>query len=319
MKRSLHSGLPSLDTLLVFQSAAAHLSFTRAGRQVGLTQSAVSRQMLDLEQLLQVTLFSRERRALSLTAAGEEFRELIQPAMQSLQGAVLRMRLRNTQTQAVNISIAASFCNLWFIQNLPRFYASQHGVRVNIVPHVGDVVFQSADLHAAIVNADAPPRGCRSLRLIDIAVAPHASAALLAESRIQRLDQFVKIPALELRERAGTWPRYLAAANLAHLQVDYVGSNSLLLLNYEAAIAGLGVALLPPEFLVPGTDNGGLVCLHDQVVPTGRHYYYCWPESGDASAAVHSLGEWVLQEINAARARRSRLPATGFVVPLAQA
>mgnify|MGYP003585604270 CR=1 FL=1 len=108
MKRSLHAALPSLDTLIVFEHAAAELSFTKAGKHLGLTQSAVSRQILDLEALLGVELFSRQKRAVSLTPAGTEFRELVRPSMQGLQEAVLPMRMRMSPSNVVNISVAAS-------------------------------------------------------------------------------------------------------------------------------------------------------------------------------------------------------------------
>lgn len=307
MKRSLHAALPSLDALIVFEQAAACLSFTRAGDNLGLTQSAVSRQIIDLEALLQVELFSRDKRRLELTPAGAEFRELIRPSIQGLQDAVLAMRMRSARSNVVNVSVAASFCNLWFIPNLPGFYAEAPGVRVNIVPHIGAVTFRANGNDAAVVNADAPPPFCNSFKLLDIGVMPYASHALLKKLGVKTLADFDTIPALQLRERGGIWPQYLAHVGVTK-PLDYLGSNQLLLLNYEAAVAGLGAVLLPPEFLVPGEAQSGLVPLHETLMVTSRSYYFCWPENGAKRDAVQALGAWLQREILLSRERRSRLP-----------
>ena len=65
--------MPSLDLLQGFEAAARHLSFTKAGAELFLTQSAVSRQMKELEEQLGVALFHRRHRALGLTDAGQQF------------------------------------------------------------------------------------------------------------------------------------------------------------------------------------------------------------------------------------------------------
>src|SRR5437763_7279186 len=63
--------LPSLNALRAFEAAARHLSLTRAGRELHVTQSAVSHQVRHLEEELAIDLFERRPRALRLTAAGE--------------------------------------------------------------------------------------------------------------------------------------------------------------------------------------------------------------------------------------------------------
>src|SRR2546425_1969979 len=66
------NALPGLDLLVGFEAAARHLSFTKAGAELYRTQSAVSRQIKELEDQLGVTLFQRRHRALSLTEPGHQ-------------------------------------------------------------------------------------------------------------------------------------------------------------------------------------------------------------------------------------------------------
>ena len=66
------NALPPLDLLVGFEAAARHLSFTKAGAELHLTQSAVSRQIKELEEQLGAPLFQRRHRALTLTEAGHQ-------------------------------------------------------------------------------------------------------------------------------------------------------------------------------------------------------------------------------------------------------
>lgn len=312
MKRSIHAALPSIDSLVIFEHAADGLSFTKAGQRLGLTQSAVSRQVIDLEALLQVKLFARERQRLKLTNQGAEFRELIRPVIQDLRAATLRMQMGgDVQSNVLNISVAASFCNLWFIPNLPAYYSRQGEVRVNVMPHVGSVNFDSTSIDAAIVNAVQPPTNCEWFKLCDVDVAPYAAPSLLRRLGQSSLEGFERIPAVELKEMNGTWPKYLAHVGMGATGIDYVGGNhSLLLLTYEAAAAGLGAALLPPEFVPAGDQRGSLRRLHDKLLHTDRSYYYCWPSASRKLEAVQSLGSWLKREVGAARERGNRTAAS---------
>src|SRR5437868_15070624 len=91
-ERAPSTRLPALDLLVGFESAARHLSFTKAGEELYLTQSAVSRQIKELEDQLGVPLFQRRHRALSLTDAGQQFYAVAAQVMTTLRAATERPR-----------------------------------------------------------------------------------------------------------------------------------------------------------------------------------------------------------------------------------
>src|SRR5258705_4237739 len=84
--------LPALDLLVGFESAARHLSFTKAGEELFLTQSAVSRQIKELEDQLGVPLFHRRHRALTLTDAGQQFYAAAAQVMTTMRTATSRLK-----------------------------------------------------------------------------------------------------------------------------------------------------------------------------------------------------------------------------------
>src|SRR5499427_4220393 len=86
------NALPALDLLVGFECAARHLSFTKAGEELYLTQSAVSRQIKDLEDQLGVVLFQRRHRALVLTDAGQQFYASAAQVLTTMRAATERLR-----------------------------------------------------------------------------------------------------------------------------------------------------------------------------------------------------------------------------------
>ena len=85
-------GLPPLELLRSFESAARHLSFTLAGRELFVTQSAVSRQIQQMETSLGVPLFERRHRALALTEAGRVFQRAVIDCLERLHDATSLVR-----------------------------------------------------------------------------------------------------------------------------------------------------------------------------------------------------------------------------------
>src|ERR1700712_2268832 len=84
--------LPPLELLRSFEAAARTLSFTEAAAEVALTQSAVSRQVQQLEASLGVLLFERRHRALALTEAGGVLQRAVVDSMERLRDATARVR-----------------------------------------------------------------------------------------------------------------------------------------------------------------------------------------------------------------------------------
>src|SRR4051794_23701401 len=122
--RTEPSRLPPLELLLAFEAAARHLSFTRAGSERFLTQSAVSRQIRALEDELGVPLFERRHRALALTAAGQRLFVTCSAVLAQLRVAVAEIRAP-ARREVLSLTTTPGLASLWLIPRLPRFTA-QH-------------------------------------------------------------------------------------------------------------------------------------------------------------------------------------------------
>jgi LysR family glycine cleavage system transcriptional activator len=125
------SELPPLDLLRTFEAAARHLSFTLAGQELFLTQSAVSRQIQQVEASLGVALFERRHRALELTEAGRLLLRTVVDCLERLRDVTSRVRAASAMRQ-VSMTCTPGFASLWLIPRLARFTAHHPAVDVRI-------------------------------------------------------------------------------------------------------------------------------------------------------------------------------------------
>jgi len=121
----------SLDLLRGFRSAARHLSFTRAARELNVTQSAISREIKALEEPLGQPLFLRVSRALQLTQSGEELFRTADEALELLDAAT--ERLAGAGRTLVSITTTPALASTWLAPRLPQFARGHPDVDVRVL------------------------------------------------------------------------------------------------------------------------------------------------------------------------------------------
>ena len=139
--------LPRLDLLRSFEAAARTLSFTLAADELFLTQSAVSRQIQQVEQGLGVPLFVRRHRALELTEAGRVMQRVVLDCLERLRDATVLVRSAITPRQ-VSITTTPGFASIWLIPRLAKFTLlhPQVDVRISATLDVLDLARSQVDL-----------------------------------------------------------------------------------------------------------------------------------------------------------------------------
>src|SRR5678809_376681 len=217
--------LPPLDALVAFESAARHLSFTRAADEVALTQSAVSRQIQALESRLGVTLFRRLHRAIALTDEGRTLQLAVVDALVRLDRATREIR-QTDRIKSVIVTTTAGFAGLWLIPRLADFVAAHPGIDVRITTSYELVNLERDAVDVAI-----------RYRPIDVAL-PAGAMTLFGET---------VFPVCSPKLRASKVVTLREPADLTHhilLRMD--GDNSEQLLDWNLWLHALGVADLKP-------------------------------------------------------------------------
>ena len=303
--------LPSLDLLKGFEAAARLLSFTHAGEELHLTQSAVSRQIKQLEAELGMALFERRHRALALTDAG---RALLPAAVQVL-GAMRNVtdRLRALSARrSLAVTTTHSFAALWLIPRLAGFTRTHPGVDVRIATDTRVQDLERDGLDVAIRHGPASLAGPNAQRLFGERVFPVCSPKLLRDARrpLRQPADLQHHVLLQFDDPDGRhpwlhWRTWLEVERLTDLRP----AGSLLFSGYEqiipAAIAGHGVALGRSPLVREALASGELVAPFRRSADPARAYFAIVSKTAAARPEVADFLAWLRAEAAAEEPRRA--------------
>ena len=296
--------VPPLDPLLAFEAAARNLSFTKAAAELNLTQSAVSRQIQQLEERLGVKLFERRTRSLRLTENGELLVRAAEDALSRLHDAARKLRA-NSHLKTVVLTTTPGFATLWLIPRLAGFTRDHPGVDVRISAANELVDLDRAGFDLGIRYA---PEGSvsRGRLLFGETVFPVCSPATAA-----RADNPLRTPAdlhrhvlLYLEESRAAWIDWELWFHALGLD-GFVPAGMLHFSHYDqliqAAVDGHGVALGRLPLLRRLLNEGKLVAPFAQTIASSRAYYVV--ESADAKLKPHvqDFVAWIISASEAAR------------------
>jgi len=285
--------LPPMGALNSFAAAARHGSFSRAGAEVGLTQSAVSRQVALLEDWLQTPLFTRSGRRVALNAEGRAYAEAIGPALDRIRGATTRLLARRPATE-LNIATLPSFGMRWLAPRLPRFTAEHPQLVVNFAARSRDFDFGQESFDAAIHFGHADwPDAAHHFLFREEAI-PVCAPGWLAANPIATAADVADKPLLFQSSRRDAWTKWFRAAGIeARAESGPTFEHFLMLA--QAAAAGAGIALIPSFLIGPELGSGALVSPLDRPLSTDEAYYLVHP-AGAASPTLAAFVAWIVRE-----------------------
>src|SRR2546425_2105593 len=172
--------LPSLNALRAFEAAARHLSLTLAGRELHVTQSAVSHQVQNLEDELGIELFQRLPRSLRLTPAGEAVAAAARDAFGRIEEAA---RAVDRRAARLCVSVLPSFAARWLLPRLKRFHASWPRLDLRIHASLEPCDFARDGVDVAIRYGRGGWKGLRSEELFSEEIFPVCSPRIARSLR----------------------------------------------------------------------------------------------------------------------------------------
>jgi LysR family transcriptional regulator, glycine cleavage system transcriptional activator len=306
MTRRLH---PPTHLLRAFVLSARLGTISAAADALSLTQSAVSRQIIELEGWLGVPLFVRVRKRLSLTPTGQRYLAATAPLLQQLERATLEAMSSVGGGDELHVSVLPTFNARWLIPRLPRLKDAHPKLTLQFVPFAQGYDFTRPDLDCAIRYGQGPWPGALADYLIGrelslIAPPPRADRPALEhpdEVKAHRLLQHVSVP--------WAWTAWCEAMGVqgvnphAGTQLDQYATI------IRAVAAGMGLGLVPTFLVHEELARGEVVTPPWGPFEPGdasAGYFLCYPESKALLPALQQFRTWLLNEAAPAPARRVR-------------
>ena len=288
--------LPPLAAIRVFESAARHLSFTRAATELGMTQAAVSYQIKLLEERLGAPLFLRQPRALKLTEAGQWLAPRTTEAFDLLREAYSRFSEREQATLIVNTM--HTFAAQWLSPRLGKFQLQHPKIAVRMETMQRLVDFTREEVDVVVRSGKGKWEGLATLKLVDVRFTPMVSPELAARvGGLKTHEDLLKVPLLDPLD--AWWDRWFEAHGLplSALDRETAPSISLQTITASAAMVGAGAALLTPDFFELEIAAGRLVAPYETLAEEGDAYWLAYPESRRNVPKIKAFRDWIATEI----------------------
>ncbi|MGH6763779.1 MAG: LysR family transcriptional regulator [Phyllobacterium sp.] len=295
----LNRGLiPDIATLQAFECAARHGSFTQAAKELSLTQSAVSRQIKELESQLGVLLFERVRQRVLLSDAGQKFLPEARRLLNLAEDTMLRAMSAAASPASLSIATLPTFGDRWLLPRLPDFLVVHPDITLNVASRSEPFDFEEEPFDLAIHYGQPIWAHANCTYLCSERVIPVASPAFLAKHRIETLDQLANAPLLQVATRPKAWADWFNTSG-THAASPYRGHRfehfSLVI---EAAIAGMGCALLPEYLVEFELKSGRLNIVFNTGLKTENSYYIVIPETKAENKLAHIFCEWAISQVS---------------------
>ncbi|HYC48582.1 MAG TPA: LysR substrate-binding domain-containing protein [Burkholderiales bacterium] len=309
--------LPSLDLLKGFEAVARHLSFTKAAAELFVTQSAVSRQIRQLEEHLGVRLFERRTRAVVLTEAGYVYYSELAPLLERIDALTHKVAAARG-VRRVRVTTTLTFSSLWLVPRLAAFQEKHPDVHVHVV---ADNVMRDLardDFDVAVRYCAQSDAGASALRLFEETVTPVLSPKLLGRRRLKRLENLNEYVLLHFHDLEGrapwlSWDQFFAEAKAPEVR----GKGAAYFSHYDQAIraarSAQGVALGRFPVIDMLVQEGELVApfpASSAIALPDRAYWLIVPPARAQKTEVELFVTW-LGEQAARSAQTVSSPSTG--------
>lgn len=286
--------LPSLSLLAAFEAAARTGSITAAARELDLTQSAVSRQIKALEDQLGVELFLRERQTIRLTVAGDGYAREIREALRRISSASLNLRA-NPHGGTLNLAILPTFGARWLAPRLNNFLSANPGITINMITRLSPFDFRLDTIDAAIHFGEPAWPGAELTLLRGETTIPVCSPEFKRAHKLEEPADILGVPLLHLTTRPDAWERWLSANGVSFETVHGMLFDQFATAS-QAAIGGLGVALLPVFLFRDELERGDLVPAVNREIESREHYYLAYTRERASYPPLVAFRDWILKE-----------------------
>lgn len=287
--------LPSIALLHAFEAVARTGNVSTAARELNLTQSAVSRQIKTLEEQLEVELFVREHQTLRLTLAGESYARDIRDALRRISMAALNVRA-NPLGGTLNLAVLPTFSARWLAKRLPSFVAACPGVMINFITRFNQFDFASEALDAAIHFGTPQWPGTEFELIHSETVIPVCSSTVACRYDFRKSVDVLQAPLLILVSRPDAWERWLAAHGAPGEGVHGMMFDQFEMI-IQAAIAGLGLGLVPQFLVEQELARGDLIVAIDLPLESSASYYLVWPSERSKYPPLMAFRVWLAGQV----------------------
>ncbi|MBD9629962.1 LysR substrate-binding domain-containing protein [Pseudomonas sp. PDM19] len=293
--------IPSSTALMAFEAAARHSSFARAAEELSLTEGAISRQIGRLEAFLGVTLFERVGNRVRPLPNGVRYAAEVRELLERLDRSSRYLTGQPSDGASLDIASVPTFAMRWLIPRLSRFQEQHPNITVHLSERMEPFVLAESGFDAAIHFEHPAWAGMRTYPLVQEVLVPVCHRSLISKDEGHSLLD--KLPRLHRRQNPDAWQSYALETGITLTNPAMGARYDLHAMLIEAALAGLGVALVPRLYVETELAQGRLVAPWPQGKTISKTFCLVLTEPiGLNSEPMQAFADWLQDEARKATA-----------------
>lgn len=286
---------PSMSLLLVFEAAARHESYSRAAEELSLSQSAISKQVKNLETQLGVSLFQPAGRSVRLTEVGQRYYADLREALGLIRRATQQAMSAQSNTQVLRLATLPTFGSKWLLPRIHDFYAAHPGITIHIQSRIGEIDFALGDIDAAITVGTGHWPHVVAHRLHNESLVAIVSPNALGPQAPEP-SWLAQQTLLRVASHPQSWAAWFATYKLDHHLMRLGPSFELTSHLIQAVHAGIGMGLVPQALVSEELQRGELIAI-GAAITSERSYYLIYPQRNAALPSLAALKTWLLETL----------------------
>lgn len=300
--------LPPLAQLRAFEATARRLSFRLAAEELGVTPTAISHQIQQLETYCSQALFRRRPRPLALTDAGARLYPIVRDGLDAFAAGLADIR-RVHDSRPLRVTATNAFASRWLVPRIPVWRAAHPGIPLEVIGTDAVLDLRSGDCDLAIRCADTPPSDSAVHTLLRGDFLAVCSTKLLpggaplrdfSDLRHYTLIHYYWSPAAS---HPGTWRWWLDRARLKNPAVPELGDCEQLSFREElhaidAMLAGQGIAIIH-DVLIAKELATGTLAKAIETPASGPGYFLTYDADHPRRTLVEQFSGWARSQADA--------------------
>lgn len=305
--------LPPLNALRAFEATARLSSITAAAQELGVTHSAISQHVRQLETYMGRRLFNRPGRRVEPTPAGHALLQDVTAAFDQIASASERLTHRGAR-RVLTVNAPAFFALRWLVPRMAQFQKRHQGLELRVETAACAATVRPDRTYAALIcreQLDWPDFVCRPLleERRTVIMAPQ----LATQHQLTRPADLAHLTRLHTRSEPAEWQHWFehfGEGNSPRSSEGPMFDNEALAL--EAALTGLGAAIAPVALVAGDLAQGRLIAPFPAAMLQGRGFFLLYHQDDALQRGPRELLRWLDQESNAtARAAHAQIDASG--------
>lgn len=288
--------LPSTASLACFEATCRHRNVTRAAEELNMTQSAVSRRLMELERQLGKPLFRRIKNKLVPEAAAIQYGKDLGRILREIEAATTQVIAQGKETGLLTVAVPPTLASRWLIPKLNDFIVHHSQIDLNLVSKIRPFDFEAEGIDVAVHLGDGTWPDVHMQPLMSDFVVPVCAPDLIGDKTIATAADLLQFPLIQHATRPLLWTNWFAGQGIETTRAVAGPKFEFYSHAIQAATSGIGIALMSDLVIRKEIEEGSLIVPFGTPTRFEDGYFFVYPHRMMNNVNAQTFGFWLQKQ-----------------------